>query len=387
MKKTGRIILICSIILMGGALVGVGAYFLLKNKDNKTEQTPPAIVNPIDPLPNTNPTTNSSIKFETDANSIARAIQFDVGQADCGLVQVSRDEHFSTTDDNFNILIDVGVENNAKDIEKKALCNNLFDNFVRNVDLIVFSHMHFDHIGAGSTLLSDNRFTFNNTTALFNWAELRYTANTSKGLTATTKKLMNDLKTKNIALADSNVWANYDAPNNRIVDFGNDNYFSVVGGTDVQINNPNAWSVVNKFNWNNQSILYTGDLAGTLDKTSNIPIDIPKKHYDELNCDILKAPHHGSATENSNGLDFIKKVSPNQVWISVGHSIKYTLPDVTALNNYLNAGVTPENIWGTEYFGDPTSSNEKWKPLNDWVIEHPTANNNNKGYGDITKNF
>ncbi len=389
--KTKKIIVWVSLGILIAATVGVAVYFVIKTKENKTEDTntPPVLVQ--------HDTTGlkSTIQVETTSESKARAIQFDVGQADCGLVQISKDNDFKTREDNFNILIDVGVElpknddkNGAMSDVKTALCDKIYNEFVTNVDLIVFSHMHFDHIGAASQLLNDNRFTFNNTTALFNWAELRYTANSSKGLNATTKTLMKGLEDKNIQLADSNYWANLDSPNNKIVDFGGDNYFSVLGGTDVQIkNNPNAWSVVNRFNWNGQSILYTGDLAGKLDPTSNIAIDIPSKHYDELNCDILKAPHHGSATDNSNGLPFVQAVSPNQVWISASQIIKYTLPDVTALNNYLAAGVTADNIWGTEQFGVPTSSDPKWKSLNDWVKEHPTANNNNAGYGNIIKEF
>lgn len=335
-----------------------------------------------------------TINFETTNQSKARAIQFDVGQADCGLVQVSKDNKFETTNDNFNILVDIGVENGSSNDTKKQLCNKIYSDFVRNVDLIVFSHMHFDHIGAASYFLNDNRFTFKNTTALFNWAELEFTANNSE-LTATTKTLMKNLENKNIQLANSDYWANLDFPNNKIVDFGNNNYFSVLGGIDVQIkDNPNAWSVINKFNWNNQSILYTGDLAGTSgstgwkDEEKFIPKDIPKKHYAELDCDILKAPHHGSGTESSNNIALLEKVKPNEVWISAGHSDQYTLPDVAPLNNYIKVGVKPENIKGTDYFGNKNSTDpSKWKSLNEWLKKYPTANNNNNGYGDIKKEW
>ncbi len=412
-KKKIVIWTIIGVVLL--ALITFGLYyvFVVMKKEEK-----PTSTGRTDP-----------IAFKTTEQSVARAIQFDVGQADCGLVQVSKDDKFETTNDNFNILVDIGVENGSSNDTKKQLCDKIYDKFVRNVDLIVFSHMHFDHIGAASYFLKDNRFTFKNTTALFNWAELRFTANSSKGLTATTKTLMKDLENKKIELADSDYWARLESPSNRIVDFGNNNYFSVLGGIDVQIkNNPNAWSVVNRMQWTKKSILYTGDLAGELSK-QGIAIDIPDIHYPELDCDILKAPHHGSATEKSNGLDFIKAVSPEQVWVSVGHSDSYTLPDTGALKNYIAGGVAPENIWGTEQFGifpkrtqqqieaellknyteqnnnkkpadrKPQSEIDKkakddaakifngWAPLYEWLEKYPTANNSNKGYGDIKYDF
>lgn len=397
--KTKKIIIWTCVGVLVAAGIGVGAYFIIKE------------MNKPKPQPSTDGYATPIVQ-QTESTSKARIIQYDVGQADCALVQVSKDDKFETKQDNFNILVDVGVENGAKNEVKKALCDKIYNDFVSNIDLIVFSHMHFDHIAAASTLLNDSRFTFTNTVALFNWAELRYTAaNSSKGLTTTTKTLIKNLEDKKIQLADSNYWAAQDAPNNRIVDFGNGNYFSVLGGTDVQIkNNPNAWSVVNRFNWNNQSVLYTGDLAGTLDKTSGVALDIPKKHYAELDCDILKAPHHGSATEDSNGLKFVQAVSPSKVLVSVGESDAYTLPDTTALKNYVTAGVKPENIWGTEKFGvfpertldqikaelqttNPDWTQDKidkkaqaifngWAPLYQWLKDNPSANfNNHNGNG------
>ncbi len=404
-KKTKKIIVwtVIGVILL--AIISFGLYFFFVNKDKAQEPDKPSVTIP---LPSPSDAMTTTINFETTNQSIARAVQFDVGQADCGLVQISKDNKFETTDDNFDILVDIGVENKSSNDVKKALCDKIYNEFVRDVDLIVFSHMHFDHIGAASYFLNDNRFTFKHTTALFNWSELRYTAANSK-LTSTTKTLMKTLETKKIQLADSNYWANLDAPNNKIIDFGNDNYFSVLGGTNVQIkNNPNAWSVVNKFNWKNQSILYTGDLAGNLSK-QGIPIDIPSKHYPELDSDILKAPHHGSATENSNGIEFLNKVTPKEVWISAGNSDQYTLPDGAALNNYSKVGVSDVNVKGTEKFGNTKSVEQikqglmkdkpsltdadaqkqaqkifdAWKGCNAWVKAHPTANNNNNGYGDI----
>lgn len=379
--KTKKIILWVTIGTLTAAAIGVGAYFIWKSLSK--------------PVTSTGLTTQ--IKFATNENSKARVKQYNVGQADCALIQISQDGDFSTTKDNFNILVDVGVENNSSNAVKKELTDKIYNDFVRNIDFFVFSHLHYDHIGAASTLLNDNRFTFKDTTALFNWSEAKYFGDK---LTATAKKLFKELEDKKIQLADSNYWASKDSGDNRIIDFGDNNYFSVIGGLDVANipelsdkennkngKNQNAWSVVNRFQWKDQSILYSGDLAGAL-RSDGVSYTIPKKHYKELDCDILKAPHHGSGTEESNGLDFLKKVSAQEVWISAGHSDKYTLPDVTPLNNFLASGISEENIKGTDYFGNKESKEqEKWKALDDWIKQHPKANNANQGWGDILKEF
>ncbi len=385
---------IFSIVVL--AIVTAGIYILFIQE--KKEQEP------------TSDGSTQQIQFQTTKESVARAIQFDVGQADCGLVQVSKDGSFETRKDNFNILIDAGTTSNKpSQTDKKNIEDKISNSFVTNIDLIVISHLHADHIGAMTHILNSSKFTFKNTTCLFNWAEARYFGNK---LSSMAKTMFNDLKKKNITLTDSNYWANLDAPKNRLVDFGDNNYFSVLGGTNVKDDNENAWSVVNRMQWMRKSILYTGDLAGTL-SSEGVAVDVPKKHYSELDCDILKAPHHGSVTENSNGIPFLNKVSPNEVWISAGVSDKYTLPDGEALENYSTVHVSDANIKGTEKFGNPKSLEQikqdliaskpglseadaqkqaqkifnAWKKCNEWVKLHPTANNNNRGFGDINCNL
>ncbi len=391
MSKRTKIFLIVIVSIFLLAAIGVGSYFIYQNiVSNKTEKK---INEPtID--------SNSLIKFQTDEESIARAIQFNVEQADCGLIQVSKDNNFKTINDNFNILVDAGVPNGASKNVKDNLINCISDYNVKNIDLIVISHFHFDHIGALNELLNSNSFTFDNSNVLFNWDEIKYFG---EKLSATSKNVLKSLNDKKINFIDNNQIATRE--NNNLVDFGNNNYFSVISGGSApnDKNNQNAWSVVTKFNWNNQSILYTGDLAGSKNDANFFRNVIPSKNLNQLSSIILKSPHHGSSTEQSNNVEFLKLVNPKYVWISAGSNDKYTLPDVTALNNYLQIGVLEENIWGTLPFGktldeirtqNPNMTKEqiqeiynKWIPLNEWVINHPLANNQNQGFNNIIQYF
>lgn len=337
---------------------------------------------------------NNAIKFEVGANSIARAIQFDVEQADCGLIQISRDNSFKTTIDNFNILVDIGVPLGSGSKIKNKLIKKIQDKDVNNIDLMVFSHMHYDHIGAATDLINSNKFMFRNTSVLLNWSEVKYFWNKAS---ATTKKLINEINDRKFSVSDCNFWSNKPKDQNKIVSFidaaGTEKgFFSVLGGSKPPKNNkdkdnPNAWSIVNRFEWNNKSILYTGDLAGTTG-FDGLPHTIPKQHKEQLNCDILKSPHHGSASNNSNSKKFLNLVSPTEIWISTGNVDKYTLPDKLTLERYkkiLNGLV--EMIKGTNKFGGDSLKKPEWKEINQWINNNPKVNNKNIGYGDISLLF
>ena len=329
---------------------------------------------------------------DTDSNSLnSQVTMFDVGQADSSLIQVSKTNNFKEdlTNDTFDILIDAGVDLSSKGDEAK-LQKRIQDKGVRDIDLLIMTHAHFDHNAGVDSL---DQIITKDTYVLTTWDEynLYY-----EELSNTNKKVIQFLLDKNVTWMDSKTISNQD--NNKVVTFGNDpnNYFLNCLGPQDDMNNKNQndWSVINKFMFRNTSILFTGDETGET---------IKKVDKKQLDADILKSPHHGSATEGSNSDSFLKVVSPNEIWISTSQNDKYTLPDTTTLKRYKN--VLPNNdvslIKGTHPFGkdEETIRNEnpnksekeiqnilsEWKSLNDFIDNNPTINNNNKGYGDIVK--
>ena len=327
-----------------------------------------------------------------DSKSLnSQVTMFDVGQADSSLIQVSQSSNFKEdlTNDTFDILIDAGVDMSSKGDESK-LQKRIQDKGVRDIDLLIMSHAHFDHNAGVDSL---DQIITKNTFVLTNWDEYNLY---HEDLSNTNKKVIQFLLDKNVTWMDSKTISNQD--NNKVVTFGNDtnNYFlnSLGPQDDMDNKNQNDWSVINKFMFRNTSILFTGDAT---EKT------IKKVNKKELNADILKSPHHGSAIEGSNSESLLKSVSPKEVWISTSRNDKYTLPDTTSLKRYKD--ILPNNdvslIKGTQSFGkdETTIRNEnpnkteqeiqdilsKWKSLNDFINSNPTINNNNKGYGDIVK--
>ena len=71
------------------------------------------------------------------------------------------------------------------------------------------------------------------------------------------------------------------------------------------------------------------------------------KDYPTLDCDILKAGHHGSKTSSS--LDFLKTVTPDTAIISVGYKNHYGHPDkeVIARLESLNIEIRRTDVEGT----------------------------------------
>ena len=80
------------------------------------------------------------------------------------------------------------------------------------------------------------------------------------------------------------------------------------------------------------------------------PIEIEEsiiKDYPSLDCDILKAGHHGSKTSSS--LDFLKTITPDTAIISVGYKNHYGHPDKEVIARFesLNIKIRRTDVEGT----------------------------------------
>lgn len=90
--------------------------------------------------------------------------------------------------------------------------------------------------------------------------------------------------------------------------------------------NENNRSLVLKLIYKNFNMLFTGDLetSGETDMLSTL------SDQTILDCEVLKAAHHGSSTSSSTNL--LKKVQPQSVLISVGAGNPYNHPSESIVN-------------------------------------------------------
>ncbi len=336
-----------------------------------------------------------------DGYSTARAIQYNVAQGDAALIQLSKDNDFTTANDNYNILVDAGRVNKGLDDLGKQYCDKLVQDGVKNIDMMFISHFHYDHIGNFPYLLNakkESRFTFNNLKVALNYSEYLYDyANGT--VTATSKKTLTALKEKNATFYDSKDFLDNSTKTKQflsIYDAAN-NYkggIQILAGTDVNDKNVNSWTLINNFIWDNKKVLYSGDATGT---TFNKMTAANKKL---LASDVYKVAHHGSGTEGSNTLDFIQAINPKEAIISSGQDDSYTLPDTQVLETLLQVMKDASKIKGTQKFGksfnewlkdnpDGTQQqyDKKWGKLMAFIKKNPTINNNNKGYDDMLIDF
>ena len=95
-----------------------------------------------------------------------------------------------------------------------------------------------------------------------------------------------------------------------------------------QYDGDNNNSLVLKVKILDKIILFTGDIEKEAED------DLIKKYRNELDCDILKASHHGSKSSSSK--EFLKYANPKNILISVGKNNWYGFPNNTLLLSYSN---------------------------------------------------
>tara|TARA_B100000315_G_C14590399_1_gene595437 strand:- start:187 stop:2538 length:2352 start_codon:yes stop_codon:yes gene_type:complete len=247
-------------------------------------------------------------------------IFLDVGQGDAAIVRIP-----NQTKNDFVILIDAGMKNFRIDYGEKVVVPVLKHLGVDEIDLIVMSHPHSDHIGGISSVISqfpvkeiwDSHSEYNS-------------------------KLVQNLKAKIdgneilYTIVDEGVIRSEDSHTQLIV-FHPDSIFCSVE------NNVNNESIVFKLNYGDASILFSGDLEEEGDEYI--------LHYkDLLESDILKVGHHGSITSST--LPFLNAVDPQIAVISVGERNKFGHPSGIVLDrlNSLDIEIHRTDMEGAVWF-------------------------------------
>lgn len=236
-------------------------------------------------------TTNDDPQVTSSVAEDSFSIHFiDVGQGDSTLV-ISNGEY---------LLIDAGENGHETEV-----INYLRSMNVDKLDYIIATHQHSDHIGGIPEVLEEFECD--------NIIMPRLTkAQTPTNSTYTAfLKAVEASEAKVIAAKPGLVYAVGGAQ------------FEILGPVTDDAEDINSMSAVTKVTYGENSFLITGD-AETDEEKEII------ENGANLDCDVLRAGHHGSTTSSSK--DFLNAVTPEICVISCGANNDYGHPHDKALN-------------------------------------------------------
>lgn len=205
----------------------------------------------------------------------------DVGQGDSALVQTN----------NKNLLIDAGTPDSSE-----SLINYLKNLGIKNIDFVVATHPHADHIGGMQSILKEFNVSY--------FCAPKVTENTD-----IFKNMIKALKENNISI---NILS-YSHP----IDLGENTKVEIYSPSNNEYDNINNYSSLLKISYGKTSFLFTGDAE------AEIEMEVLKLNKD-LKSDVLKVGHHGSITSTTDS--FLKEVSPKIAIISSGLDNSYGHP-------------------------------------------------------------
>ena len=207
----------------------------------------------------------------------------DVGQGDAALIRTEWGD----------VLIDAGT--NSSEDELKAYLDALG---VTDIEYAVFTHPHEDHIGGADMVLNTynvKRVIMPNATA------------TSK----TFERMMDAIEAENCEVIE--------AVPDSVFKVG-ELVCTVLAPISEKYSNTNNYSVVIRMDYGETSVLFTGDAE--VDSEAEMLARYGLKGT--LDCDLLKAGHHGSDTSSCQ--EFLDAVTPAFAVISVGEGNTYDHP-------------------------------------------------------------
>ena len=217
----------------------------------------------------------------------------DVGQGDSSLI---------ITPQNKKILIDGGGSTYSNfDVGNQTLLPYLLNRRIKKLDIIIISHFDQDHVGGILAILEKIKVKEIIISKQFE-------------ITENYESLLRIVKDKNIKLKI--------AKKNDKLDIEKDIYIDILWPEEEPIteNIINNNALVAKLNYNNFSILFTGDIEKIAEEKILQKID--RNH---LKSTILKVAHHGS--KSSSIEEFIKEVKPQIGLIGVGKNNLFGHPN------------------------------------------------------------
>ncbi len=221
----------------------------------------------------------------------------DVGQADCTLIRSPGGKY---------MLIDAGKNNGAAKLVKM-----LKGYGVSELEYMVLTHPHEDHVGGADTVLGN----FKVKTVLMPDVGAD---------SATWRDVMNAIeaeKCEEIIPLPGNTYKFFEGCS-----------FTVLApyDTDEELNN---CSIVLRLDYGETSFLFTGDAETEEEKSI-----LENGRGSELKADVLKVGHHGSSSSTSK--EFLSAVSPAVAVISCGEDNDYGHPHQSTLSALKNQNIT-----------------------------------------------
>ena len=205
---------------------------------------------------------------------------------------------------------------------------------VEELDLVVATHPHSDHIGSMPDILK----------ALPVKKVLE--GNVPEKLIPTTRiyeSLLDIIAEKDIPLIEAAPGLEYD--------IGGGAKISVLGPASDNIKDLNNTSVVFRLEYGETSFMFTGDAEK--ESEEEILAHTSKK---QLHANVLKLGHHGSRTSNSQ--EWLYAVAPEYAIALVGKDNDYGHPHEETLKKLKKAGITlyRSDVHGTIVFGSDGKS-------------------------------
>lgn len=227
---------------------------------------------------------------------VIKVTHFDVGQGDAALIQIPTGQ---------TILVDGGDWSPGFDNGERVIAPFLRRHGITQLDFIIATHPHHDHIGGLPFLL----------------------ANFSPGLLITNGDSSGSpLFRKYISLIDSLAITNTTFGCGKIVRFAPGLELWVMSPIDFPPKLKHATnnkSIVFKLIYGRIAFLFTGDAEQEAEYYLS-------QFGDLLACEVLKAGHHGSETSSTE--EFLSRINPEMAVISVGERNRFSHPDEQTLN-------------------------------------------------------
>lgn len=246
--------------------------------------------------------TEKPVSENLSGSAEAQVYFIDVGQGDSELIRLK--------DSGIDILIDAGTRST-----KQELADYLKELGVDDIDILIGTHPHEDHIGGMAKIIEE-----------FPIGTL-YLPETSDEMTPTTKtyeSLLDAAESKNVTVRTASA-------GDVLLEQGNTS-FKVLSPSHTDYDNLNDYSIVTRLKVGDTAFLFQGDAETPVEE------EILDSGAD-VSCDVIKLGHHGSSTSSSRA--YLEAVNPSAAVISCGVGNEYGHPHRETMDLLEKLSITP----------------------------------------------
>ena len=246
--------------------------------------------------------TEEPVSENVSGSAEAQVYFIDVGQGDSELIRLK--------DSGIDILIDAGTRST-----KQELADYLKELGVDDIDILIGTHGHEDHIGGMAKIIEE-----------FPIGTL-YLPETSDEMTPTTKtyeSLLDAAENKNVTVRTA-------AAGDVLLEQGNTS-FKVLSPSHTDYDNLNDYSIVTRLKVGDTAFLFQGDAETPVEE------EILDSGAD-VSCDVIKLGHHGSSTSSSRA--YLEAANPSAAVISCGVGNEYGHPHRETMDLLEKLSITP----------------------------------------------